>query len=715
MSRERFSSTRECNVGLQYTPLPTFSRLEHCSDNCVLQILVTGTGMTAFRGKQTLQTMCFFKLINELEDFTPDTIFAQLPPTLRRMLLLKLPVVDVIKLESTNVVRGIDMNIVWEELCNQRLHHPLMLTDYHFNGSNLHYRGSWKEHYLAIVTSILLNVFKAEHELYYHCAQCAFSLLFSYCNFCTFAMPMPDFPHPEYLLLLPDRYVELQDMIDTPSSFASFLMKECRYWPKVVYISCSLFFYSPFWKERNSLEVSSTLSDFLSDARQIVFSSDNEVMKYWNPDDERQWYNRDRFHMVSRYMMEMILSSDNPHLESMLTDNNCSIVLAGHIISIVCDLLTMCESDYEKYSQFIPFHMSIPKKNLLKNVPYKHLKRISLSTDTSDPLEQLDNHTALRLASAIETQTSLETVQLSGWPCDKHFTNTDWYDGEQEFTHLFSVLASLFKQPQFQTLELEVTSVLFSSLQEILHSFFTAMSPNHQTLKLGSIAIFQKSMMPGAFVVPSFNEMLFDKSLHLSNMELTPSQETLIFSYPLLKLETLALINLTSVSPSKSLGKAADLLHVNEISNLKTLILKDIVLHHPSPQSIISLLLQSPNLTHLEMEHCDIGPDGLVTSLSREISSHSDMCVLKLVRNELGRESEHNFQQLCNAIFSLPHVSNLSLDVSANELAVHHFTILLDTWKQSCSGRKLKKLVVSGNDLKPGLLALANIAHHVVF
>jgi len=45
----------------------------------------------------------------------------------------------------------------------------------------------------------------------------------------------------------------------------------------------------------------------------------------------------------------------------------------------------------------------------------------------------------------------------------------------------------------------------------------------------------------------------------------------------------------------------------------------------------------------------------------------------------------------------------------------HHFTILLDTWKQHCSGKKLNELVVSGNDLDPGLLDLTNIAHCVLF
>ena len=84
-------------------------------------------------------------------------------------------------------------------------------------------------------------------------------------------------------------------------------------------------------------------------------------------------------------------------------------------------------------------------------------------------------------------------------------------------------------------------------------------------------------------------------------MELTPSQETLIFSYPLLKLESLALINLTSPSLSKSLERAADHLQVNDISHLKILILKDIIFHHPHPQVIVSILLQSPNLNHVEI------------------------------------------------------------------------------------------------------------------
>ena len=71
-------------------------------------ILVARASMAAFCGKQTLQAMCLFKLVNELENYTPDAIFTQLPPTLRRMLLLNLPAVDIIRLESTSVARARD-------------------------------------------------------------------------------------------------------------------------------------------------------------------------------------------------------------------------------------------------------------------------------------------------------------------------------------------------------------------------------------------------------------------------------------------------------------------------------------------------------------------------------------------------------------------------------------------------------------------------------
>lgn len=66
-------------------------------------IINTGT-MLRFYHMQTLQMLCFVKLVEDLDGFSPDVIAAQLPPAQRTMLLLKLPAVDVIKLECTSVV-----------------------------------------------------------------------------------------------------------------------------------------------------------------------------------------------------------------------------------------------------------------------------------------------------------------------------------------------------------------------------------------------------------------------------------------------------------------------------------------------------------------------------------------------------------------------------------------------------------------------------------
>ena len=655
-----------------------------------------------------LQTLCFMKVADELESFSPDTIAAQLPPTQRSMLLLWLPVLDIIKLESTSVVGGIDMNSVWENLCSQRLVIRIAAgVDYPFEMNIFHSEGSWKAYYLTVVTSILLNPLEADRHSRFHSLDCIANMLLGY--------------NISYLTFIPERYEELQSTFvdeyggeDAVWKFASFLMEECHYKPKVLYISSTLFFCSPFYYMRScskeSRKICQTLQDFLSDTQAVVFSSHDEMTEHWNEDDNCE-YLEDTFlcrkDMICCHLMETILCSDSPKLQAVFIDDKCPPLHAELIISTVGDVCG--KKNYW-----------IKDENLHNNVPYKYLKRVCISMDMWKPCDEMSYDSAPRLTSAIKTQMCLEIVQFKRWP-----RNLCWQDAEEpgyyqkkDFVQLFLVLISLFKQPQFQVLELKSNSILHSTLRDILHTFFMALSPNHQTLKLESVTIIQElqdNTMPDAVILPDSSNTFLQKSLHLSDMELTPSEETLIFSYPLLKLESLALVNLTSLSLSKSLERAADLLRMNKISHLKALILKDIILCHFHPQDIVSLLLQSPNLDHVEIEHTDIGPGGLVASLPYEISKLRELCVLKLSQLDLGKQSERLFHQLCVAILSLPRVSSLTLDLSSNELSLHHLTVVLDIWKQKCSGKKLKELVLSGNDLEPGLLPLANIAEHIVY
>ena len=642
------------------------------------------------------------KIADELERFSPDAITAQLPPTQRSMLLLWLPVLDIIKLEGTSVVRGIDMNTVWENLCSQRLIVPAGV-DYPFDTSIFHSEGNWKVYYLTVVTLVLLNPFEADHhDSRFQSMHFIANMLLSY--------------HFSYLNFIPNRYDELQYTCfeecganDAIWNIASLLMEECHFKPKVIYISSSLFFCSPFYFMRAFSEESrKILREFLSDTQVIVFSSHDKVIERWNPDNNCE-YLEDTFScrkdMICGHVMETILCSSSPKLESVHIDDKCPPLHAELIISTVGDI---CGNKYHW----------IKDENLHNNIPYKYLKGIYISMDTWKVSDEMSYDSAPRLTSAIKTQMSLEVVQFKRWP-----RSLCWQDAEhpgyyrkKEFVQLFHVLISLFKQPQFQMLELKSNSIVHSALRDLLHTFFTVFSPNHQTLKLESVTIVQEPQDDAiSDVMLDFSDALIHRSLHLSDMELTPSEETLIFSYPLLKLESLALINLTSISQSKSLERAADLLHTNKISHLKTLILKDIIMFHFHPQDIFSLLLQSPNLNHVEIEHVDIGPGGLLPSLPHEISKLKELYVLKLVRLDLGKQSERLFHQLCVAILSLPHVSTLTLDLSSNELSLHHITVILDTWKHVCSGKKLQGLILSGNNLELGSLPLANIAQQFVY
>lgn len=643
------------------------------------------------------------KIADELERFSPDAITAQLPPMQRSMLLLWLPVLDIIKLEGTSVVGGIDMNTVWENLCTQRLIVPAGI-DYPFETSIFHSEGSWKAYYLTVVTSILLNPFEADHHSMFESMDFIENMLLSY--------------RFSYFNFIPNRYEELQYTYfvecgakDATWNIASLLMEKCHFKPKVLYISSSLFFRSPFYFMRSISEESRKIfREFLSDTQAIVFSSHDEVTEHWNPDDNCE-YLEDTFScrkdMICSHVMETILCSSSPKLESVYIDDKCPPLHAELIISTVGDV---CGKETHW----------IKDENLHNNIPYKYLKRVYISMDTWKVSDEMSYDSAPRLTSAIQTQTSLEVVQFRRWPrslCWQDAEHPGYYQ-KKDFVQLFRVLVFLFKQPQFQMLELKSNSIIHSTLQDILHTFFAALSPNHQTLKLESVTIIQEpqdDMMPDVVMMLDSSDAFLRKSLHLSNMELTPSEEMLIFSYPLLKLESLALINLTSLSQSKSLERAADLLCMNKISHLKTLILKDIIMCHFHPQDIVSLLLQSPNLNHVEIKHVDIGPGGFLPSLPHEISKLKELCVLKLVRLDLGKQSERLFHQLCVAILSLPCVSTLTLDLSSNELSLHHVTVILDTWKHLCSGKKLQELVLSGNNLELGSLPLANIAQQFVY
>lgn len=109
----------------------------------------------------SLQNLCLFKLVHELEYYSPE-ILACLPPTLRRLLLVHLPIIDICKLTNTCVFDGIDPESIWERIY-QRQFPRYFASDEVFRLCDLEKNplkernASFRERYLSLLARIVLN------------------------------------------------------------------------------------------------------------------------------------------------------------------------------------------------------------------------------------------------------------------------------------------------------------------------------------------------------------------------------------------------------------------------------------------------------------------------------------------------------------------------------------------------------------------------------
>ena len=100
-----------------------------------------------------LQFQCLYSLVGRLEEYTSSTL-SLLPVSLRRQLLLRLPVADLCRLDGdTAVMNGIDNEALWREVLRERIKFktPLMV------GELLKKHVTAKDTYLNEVTYCLLT------------------------------------------------------------------------------------------------------------------------------------------------------------------------------------------------------------------------------------------------------------------------------------------------------------------------------------------------------------------------------------------------------------------------------------------------------------------------------------------------------------------------------------------------------------------------------
>ena len=143
-----------------------------------------------FYSTASLEDLCLIKIVQQLEHY-PHELLACLPPTLRRLLLVHLPIVDVCKLENTCVFEEVDAEEIWEE--HFELHIPMYFTsldnfvphDVQCAKKELDERQqlTWREKFFSIIVNIILGVH----------APPATSLLLGIMVKCIVKSPLPKF------------------------------------------------------------------------------------------------------------------------------------------------------------------------------------------------------------------------------------------------------------------------------------------------------------------------------------------------------------------------------------------------------------------------------------------------------------------------------------------------------------------------------------------
>ena len=119
------------------------------------------------------------------------------------------------------------------------------------------------------------------------------------------------------------------------------------------------------------------------------------------------------------------------------------------------------------------------------------------------------------------------------------------------------------------------------------------------------------------------------------------------------------------------------------------------------PYNIFKEILLKPTLKCLDLSYNGLGEDSIVPHLTEALERRAQtvgaLQELNLAHNHLGYVTHGNLERLFNAIFSLPQLQELSLNIGSNAFSLHHFAMLFTSWTKNSRITKLQYLDYSDN------------------
>ena len=288
---------------------------------------------------------------------------------------------------------------------------------------------------------------------------------------------------------------------------------------------------------------------------------------------------------------------------------------------------------------------------------------------------------------------------------------------------LLHYLSTLFFQPHFNSLHLE--GIIFRddphahAFGNILYTFLTSPTTHEQSLTCRSIEFQQLKSedykpMPLPPPVVSSEHSLKYKSLQFERMSLPQSVLTWLFQASQLRLQALKLqlkpLTALPTGPLLVLPAGIEKVHVQRLA-LHTYVCQ---WYRSSPKdnqqsaaqckfdpglcktmhSLQQILLKN-TLTNLDLNSSGLGYSSVLPYLTEGLLNQAAVGTLRelnLANNYLQYETDQNLVELFDAIFGLPQIQELSLNINGNELNRHHFDIIHTSWTNKSAGLKLQNL-----------------------
>ena len=248
----------------------------------------------------------------------------------------------------------------------------------------------------------------------------------------------------------------------------------------------------------------------------------------------------------------------------------------------------------------------------------------------------------------------------------------------------------------------------------ILHSFLTSSTTHEQRLILRKVTVHSTSVPPPV-VTPECG--LHYKSLIIEKSVIPNSVISWLLEKCKLYLKTLKLdIGFEEIdTPIHFTGSPQAAALTQTLKGFKNVHVKTLALHTATtrqnrpffiprvnvptcafPNKILKQILLKPTLKCLDLSYNGLGANTVVPhltkALEKRVQTVETLQELNLAHNHLSHATGQNLQRLFHAIFSLPQLQELSLNIRNNGFNLYQFTMLYTCWTKNGSGVKLQCL-----------------------